>query len=218
VLGVASQEVISHVVEILRKAYPPVAKKPASNRQLKGGCALEKAYTAGERKTRGQSTNSSSSDVAELIRDRLEELACEGAQRMLAEMLEAEVNEFLQRVRYERGREFRGYRNGHAPERTIGVGLGALKVRMPRVSDVPKEVAPEGFQSEIVGRYQRISRTTQRLLARLYLEGLSTGDFEPVFRAILGESAPLSATSITRLKTWGEKSRGDFGGVSRDGT
>ncbi len=104
------------------------------------------------------------------------------------------------RVRYERGQAFRGYRNGHAPERTIGVGLGAVKVRMPRVSDVPKEVAPEGFQSEIVGRYQRISRTTQRLLARLYLEGLSTGDFEPVFRALLGESAPLSATSITRLK------------------
>jgi transposase-like protein len=68
------------------------------------------------------------------------------------------------------------------------------------VSEVPREVAPEGFQSQIVGRYQRVSRTTQRLLARLYLEGLSTGDFEPVFRALLGETAPLSASSVTRLK------------------
>lgn len=74
-----------------------------------------------------------------------------------------------------RGREFRGYRNGHAPERTVGVGVGAVSVRLPRVSDVPREVAPNGFESHIVGRYQRASEATQRLLARLYLEGLSTG-------------------------------------------
>ncbi len=71
---------------------------------------------------------------------------------------------------------------------------------MPRVSHVPREVAADGFQSQIVSRYQRISRTTQRLLAQLYLEGLSTGDFEPVFRALLGENAPLSPNSVVRLK------------------
>ncbi len=135
-----------------------------------------------------------------VVGDRLEEIAREGAQRLLAEMLELEVDEFLQRVRYQRGEAFRGYRNGHAPERAIGTGLGQVKVRMPRVSDVPTEVAERGFESQIVGRYQRASEATQRLLARLYLEGLSTGDFEPVFRALLGETAPLSATSITRLK------------------
>jgi putative transposase len=116
-------------------------------------------------------------------------------------MLEVEVDDFLQRVRYQRGQTFRGYRNGHAPERTIGTGMGQLKVKMPRVSHVPTEVAAKGFESQIVGRYQRTSETTQRLLARLYLEGLSTGDFEPVLRALLGETAPLSATSITRLKS-----------------
>jgi len=134
------------------------------------------------------------------VKDRLEEIAREGAQRLLAEMLELEVDEFLQRVRYQRGRAFRGYRNGHASERAIGTGLGQVRVKMPRVSHVPKEVAAHGFESQIVGRYQRASEATQRLLARLYLEGLSTGDFEPVFRALLGETAPLSATSITRLK------------------
>lgn len=139
--------------------------------------------------------------ASELVGDKLEEIAREGAQRLLAEMLEVEVDEFLQRVRYQRGQTFRGYRNGHAPERTIGTGMGQLKVKMPRVSHVPTEVAAKGFESQIVGRYQRTSETTQRLLARLYLEGLSTGDFEPVFRALLGETAPLSATSITRLKS-----------------
>jgi transposase-like protein len=148
------------------------------------------------------------------VADRLEEIAREGAQRLLAEVLELEVDEFLQRARYERGQTFRGYRNGHAHERTIGTGLGQVKVKMPRVSNVPKEVAEEGFESQIVGRYQRASEATQRLLARLYLEGLSTGDFEPVFRTLLGETAPLSATSITRLKgewqgefaTWRQRS------------
>jgi len=131
---------------------------------------------------------------------KLEEIAREGAQRLLAEMLELEVDEFLQRARYERGQMFRGYRNGHAAERVLGTGLGQVRVRMPRVSHVPTEVASQGFESRIVGRYQRASESTQKLLAQLYLEGLSTGDFEPVFRALLGETAPLSATSITRLK------------------
>lgn len=119
---------------------------------------------------------------------------------MLQEALELEVSEFLERARYERGQAFRGYRNGHAPERAIGTGLGAVEVRMPRISDVPKEVAPDGFESKIIGRYQRVSEETQKLLARLYLEGLSTGDFEPVFRALLGETAPLSKSSVSRLE------------------
>ncbi len=134
------------------------------------------------------------------VSDRLEQVVREGAQRLLAEMLELEVAEFLQRLRYERGQVFRGYRNGYAPQRDVGVGLGQLTVRVPRVSDVPSEVAPDGFHSKIVSRYQRLSRTTQRLLAELYLEGLSTGDFEPVFRALLGEKSPLSPSSVTRLK------------------
>jgi len=141
-----------------------------------------------------------SSGVTGLVGGKLEEIAREGAQRMLAEALELEVDEFLQRARYVRGPEFRGYRNGHAPERTVGIGMGQVQVKMPRVSDVPAEVATRGFESKIVGRYQRASETTQRLLAQLYLEGLSTGDFEPVFRALLGETAPLSASSIIRLK------------------
>ena len=35
---------------------------------------------------------------------------------------------------------------------------------------------------------------------KLYMEGLSTGDFEPVFREIVGETAALSPNAIVRLK------------------
>ena len=34
----------------------------------------------------------------------------------------------------------------------------------------------------------------------MYLEGLSTGDFEPVFRELVGETAALSPNAIVRLK------------------
>ena len=132
--------------------------------------------------------------------DVLERLVREGARKMLQDALEAEVDEFLCRPRYQRTDDKRGYRNGHLPERTIGVGMGAVEVRLPRVRDVPPEVSPEGFHSEIVSRYQRRSRTQGRLLARLYLEGLASGDFEPVFRALVGETAALSPSSILKLK------------------
>ena len=105
---------------------------------------MKKGYTATKRKA-SENRTSSPSGFTELIVDKLEQLAREGAERMLAEMLEMEVSEFLQRVRYQRNPTFRGHRNGYAPERTVGVGLGALKMQMPRVSHVPREVAADGF-------------------------------------------------------------------------
>ena len=138
--------------------------------------------------------------------DLLEQMAREGAQRMLQAALRAEVDSFLQRGRYQRAGEFRGYRNGHLPERSVGVGMGAVTVRQPRVSDVPAGVEP--FQSELLGKWERRSRTQARLLVRLYLEGLSTGDFEPIFRALVGETAALSPSSIVRLKDeWADEFR-----------
>ena len=98
--------------------------------------------------------------------------------------------------------------------RELTVGLAAVEVRVPRVSRAPQEVAPQGFRSQVVERYQRASQTTQRLFARLYpsassgqaLEGLATGDFEPVFRELVGETTALSANAVVRLKEhWGQE-------------
>ena len=125
---------------------------------------------------------------------------------MLAATLEEEIIAFLGRRRYERGKAFRGYRNGYHPPRELTVGLAPVEVRVPRVAQVPTDVAPQGFQSQIVRRYQRASQSTQRLFARLYLEGLATGDFEPVFRELVGETTALSADAVVRLKErWGEE-------------
>ena len=139
------------------------------------------------------------------VRDVLEACVREGAGKMLVAALEEEVHSFLGRTRYQRGREFRGYRNGYHPARELTVGFGPVKVRVPRVAKVPSHVAPQGFHSQIVKRYQRASGTTQRLFARLYLEGLATGDFEPVFRELVGETTALSPNAIVRLKEHWEK-------------
>jgi len=77
---------------------------------------------------------------------------------------------------------------------------------VPRVADVPGQVAADGFRSRIVRRYERASPGTQQLFARLYLEGLATGDFEPVFRELVGETTALSANAVVRLKErWGDE-------------
>ena len=156
-------------------------------------------------------------EAATEVGDVLEELVRKGAQEMLRRALEDEVEGFLGRGRHERKRPFRGYRNGYAPERTVGSGLGTVAVRAPRVREVPAEVSGEGYRSAILPRYQRRSRAQARLFAQLYLEGLSSGDFEPVFRALLGEEAPLSKNTILRLKgtwkteyeAWKQRSLGD---------
>jgi putative transposase len=67
--------------------------------------------------------------------DVLETLVREGGRKMLQAVLEEQVDEFLGRRRYQRSDEQRGYRNGHLPKRTIGVGMGVVEVSLPRVSD-----------------------------------------------------------------------------------
>jgi transposase-like protein len=66
------------------------------------------------------------------------------------------------------------------------------------VAEVP--AGSPAFESAILPKRRRLSKETQQLFCRLYLEGLSSGDFEPVFRQLLGEAAPLSSNTILRLK------------------
>jgi putative transposase len=135
------------------------------------------------------------------VRDALEALVTKGAGRMLESALEEEVSTFLGRDSYQRSNEFRGYRNGYHRSREITVGLTPVRVKVSRVS----EVSTDGVTSQIVHQYERVSKKTQELFRKLYVEGLATGDFEPVFRELIGETAALSAATIVRLRaTWGE--------------
>ncbi len=132
--------------------------------------------------------------------DPIEALVRRGAKVMLQAALEQEVSEYLERSRHQRSEsdvEFRGYRNGHSPERNISVGSGTIKIKTPRVSDVP--AGQEQFESRIVKPYQRRSVSLQHVFPKLFIEGLATRDFEPALRCLMGAEAALSPSTISRL-------------------
>jgi putative transposase len=139
------------------------------------------------------------------VRVTLDELAREGARRMIAAALEAEVDEYVSAFVGEIDED--GHRlvvrNGRARERKVTVGSGTVPIRAPRVNDkrIEEETGErKRFSSRILPAYARRSPKVTEVLPVLYLHGLSTGDFGPALRDLLGEDASgLSASSIQRL-------------------
>ena len=139
-------------------------------------------------------------------RDVLTEILRRGARDLLAGAIEQEVDEYLRErreLRDEAGHQL-VVRNGYLPERTVQTGLGDVAVKKPRVRDRRPEEERERFESSILPRYLRRTKSMEELLPWLYLKGVSTGDFSEALKALVGSDAPgLSATTITRLKsTW----------------
>ncbi len=140
---------------------------------------------------------------AELRLD-LDGLAREGARRMLAAALEAEVDAYLAAFAAERDEGGRRLvvRNGHARQREILTAAGAIQVQAPRVDD--RRVDPvtgqrARFRSVILPPWCRKSPKVAEVLPLLYLHGLSTGDFVAALEGFFGSGAGLSAPVITRL-------------------
>jgi len=140
----------------------------------------------------------------ETSRDALTEVIRQGARRLLAEALEAEVTSFLVEFQAERqDGSARLVRNGYLPEREVQTGIGGVGVRVPRVRD---RASDEGgtlhFTSKIVPPYLRKARSVEELIPWLYLRGVSTGGFSDALDALLGPGAPgLSASTVSRLKS-----------------
>jgi len=142
----------------------------------------------------------------------LDDLAREGARRMIAAALEVEVDEYVASFVGELDEAGRRLvvRNGRGKERRVTVGSGTLPIRAPRVNDKRLEEETgerQRFSSKILPRYARRSPRVTDVLPVLYLRGLSSGDFGPALRELLGEDASgLSASSISRLtERWREE-------------
>jgi transposase-like protein len=139
----------------------------------------------------------------------LDDLAREGARRMIATALNAEVDEYVQRFVDEVGEDGKRLvvRNGRARERKLTIGSGTVPIQAPRVNDrrVDEETGErQRFSSRILPAYARRSPKVNDVLPVLYLRGLSTGDFRPALEQLLGEDAAgLSPSTISRLcKDW----------------
>jgi transposase-like protein len=137
-------------------------------------------------------------------KDVLGEVLRLGAQRLLAQAIEAEVAEWIDSRSHlcnDAGHR-QVVRNGFMPERTILTGVGPVEVKQPRVHDRRPADEKEHFNSKILPPYLRKTKSIEELIPWLYLKGVSTGDFSEALAALLGPEAPgLSATTVTRLKT-----------------
>jgi len=138
--------------------------------------------------------------------DQLTEVLRNGARTLLAQAVEAEVADFLDKHTQLKTADDhqRVVRHGHLPEREVMTGIGAVGVRQPRVrdreagADDPERIR---FTPTILPPYARRSKSLEMLIPILYLKGISTGDFEEALAALLGKEAPgLSASTIARLK------------------
>jgi putative transposase len=146
----------------------------------------------------------------------LDEIARQGAQTMLAQALQAEVDAYLKAAQGERD-ERTGHalvvRNGYHKERWVLCGAGSIEVKAPRVNDkrVDEQTGErKRFTSVILPPYMRRSPKVTEVLPLLYLHGLSSGDFAPALEEFFGSEAGLSPASIIRLTEQWRKEREEF--------
>jgi len=140
----------------------------------------------------------------------LDDIVRQGAQKMLIQALEVEVDSFLEKHQYildDKGNRI-VVRNGYNPSRKIITGAGQLEVSTPRIDDrILDKHDEKRFKSSIIPPYLRRTTNINELIPVLYLKGISTGDFTEALSAILGkEIIGLSPENIVRLKRiWEEE-------------
>ena len=131
----------------------------------------------------------------------LSDLEREGARRIIAQAVEAELNVFLNE--HAEALDALGrravVRNGYQPRRQVLTGVGPVTVRVPKTRDRGGE--GRCFRSQLLPPYLKKTRRLEAVIPWLYLKGVSTNDFDEALRALFGESVRgLSPATISRLK------------------
>src|SRR5258708_2193415 len=111
--------------------------------------------------------------------DVLTDLLRDGARRLLAQAVEAEVAAWIDDHAHlvdDQGRR-QVVRNGHLPERAIQTGIGAVEVQQPRVRDRRPADQREAFTSAILPPHPRKTKSLEGRLPRLYPKRVRTGGF-----------------------------------------
>ena len=151
---------------------------------------------------RKESTESRSESRPEW--EQLEDWVRSQVQRLIQELLEEEETEFLGRAKSALRSDSdsdTGYRNGYGRARRLTLSSGTIQLRRPRVRDTEEQ-----FESRLLPLFVNRTRKIAELIPELYLHGLSEGDFDLALRGLLGEDAPVSASTVTRLKSkWNDE-------------
>lgn len=126
--------------------------------------------------------------------DAVEELARYGARLILSSYVHAEVEAHLGAGWYEHAAERQGRRNGRR-ERGVSCGVGKVMIDYPKLRGCATP-----FQSAVLAAWQRKSQTLVATLPSLYVEGLSTRDYERAL-APLWQGTGLSRSTVSRANT-----------------
>ena len=122
------------------------------------------------------------SEALKVSADPLGDAARRGAQLILQRVLEAEVEAFLGRGRYERAKDgaLQGHRNGYEPK-TVHMAEGSIALAVPQVRDTV-----EPFESVWLAAIGQRSQRLRQLIPMLYVKGMSQRDVEAALVDALG--------------------------------
>ncbi len=113
-------------------------------------------------------------------------------ERVVQQVLEAEMTSFLGAGTYERNGERRGWRNGYKP-RTLKTRVGGLELMVPKDRDGE-------FQTELFERYQRSEKALVLAMLEMYVEGVSTRKVSAITEALCGLEVSKSQVSSLTAK------------------
>jgi putative transposase len=135
---------------------------------------------------------SSDHDLASI----LEEVARLSVRLVLQTALEAEVEEFLGRARYERrgDGDRPGSRNGHQPPMTVKTTMGAVQLQRPKLRGTD-----QAFCSRLFGAGVTRTNALESLVISGWVGGLSDRDIEATLAEVLGPEAALSKSTVSRI-------------------
>ena len=143
-----------------------------------------------------------------LLKKSVDEMVREGARRIIEQVLEIEIEEFIMRysnLKIENDRK-RIVRNGYQKEREFVTKAGVLSIKVPRARDRSNDDNPINYQSNVIPPYLRRTGDIDEFIPFLYLKGISTGDFSEVLTELLDEKVSVSASTVVRLKKiWREE-------------
>ncbi|MFG1941607.1 IS256 family transposase [Nonomuraea sp. NPDC048826] len=165
---------------------------------------------------------SSGRDLVEVIED----VARLGARLIIQTAVEAEVDAFLGRARYQRATAVTGrgeeevvvrpgHRNGHCPT-TIKTTTGAVTIARPKLRGTT-----EAFASRLFGTGVTRTNALETLVVASFVRGLSVRDVEGALADALGPEAALSKSTVSTIcqaivAEYDAWSRRDLTGVELD--
>ena len=126
----------------------------------------------------------------------LEDVARVSVRLMMQTALEAEVDEFLGRVRYQRRdeRSQPGSRNGWQPPATVHTTMGAVELQRSKLRGTD-----QAFCSRLFGAGITRTNALESLVISGWVRGLSDRDIEATLAEALGPEAALSKSTVSRI-------------------